>query len=89
MSVREGRAVPVRTCVGCRRGGPKRGLVRLVRAPDGSVLLDPTGRAPGRGAYIHPDPVCVEVARKRRALERALAASVPDGLWAQLPATRQ
>jgi uncharacterized protein len=68
---------PVRTCVACRREAGKAELVRFVRAPDGTVAVDPSGRAPGRGAYVHAAPECVEAARKRRALDRALGAPVP------------
>jgi uncharacterized protein len=75
---------PVRTCVGCREEAGKRGLIRLVRDPDGAVRRDPTGRAPGRGAYLHPDPACLDTARRRRALQRALKAEVPDSLWEEL-----
>lgn len=44
--------LPQRTCVACRTIGGKRGLIRLVRRPDGSVAVDETGRLPGRGAYL-------------------------------------
>jgi uncharacterized protein len=55
-------------------------LVRLVRADEG-VALDLTGRAPGRGAYVHRDPVCVELAMGKGALARALRTSLaPDEL---------
>jgi predicted RNA-binding protein YlxR (DUF448 family) len=77
-------AKPVRTCVACRQEAGKAELVRLVRRPDGSVELDRTGRLSGRGAYIHPERTCLEVARKRRALDRALAATVPPELWAEV-----
>jgi len=77
---------PVRTCVGCREEGGKRGLIRLVRGLDGVAHPDPSGRASGRGAYLHPDPACWQLARRRRALERALRAEVPDGLWEELAA---
>jgi hypothetical protein len=75
---------PVRTCVACRREGLKADLVRLVRGADGAAAVDRTGRAPGRGAYLHPDPACVELARKRRQVERALSASTRDALWAEV-----
>ena len=78
------RREPVRTCVGCREEAGKRGLIRLVRGPDGVVRRDPTGRAHGRGAYLHDDPACFELARKRRSLQRALKADVPDALWEEL-----
>jgi len=75
---------PVRTCVACRQEAGKGALIRLVRGPDGSAATDPSGRAPGRGAYLHRNQECIEMARKRRQLERALAAAVPPELWSEL-----
>lgn len=66
---------PSRTCVGCRRGGPKAALVRIVRADEG-VALDLSGRAPGRGAYLHRDPACVREAFASGAIARALRTSL-------------
>jgi uncharacterized protein len=73
---RAGRSEPLRTCVGCRGATSKRDLVRLVRDPGGGVLVDPTGKAPGRGAYLHPDRACAEAATKRGAVARALRTSL-------------
>ena len=78
------RREPVRTCVGCREEAGKRALIRLVRGPDGAVRRDSTGRAQGRGAYLHADPACFELAGRRRALQRALRAEVPAALWEEL-----
>ena len=68
--------VPERSCAGCRRTVPKRELVRLVLPPepDAIVAIDPTGRRPGRGAYLCRETAldCLGLARKRRALPRAL-----------------
>ncbi len=75
---------PERTCVGCRGKAPQRQLLRVVRGPDGEVTVDAAGRSPGRGAYLHRDPACVGLARRRRALERALRCPVPDLLWPAL-----
>lgn len=75
---------PTRTCVACRQEAGKAALIRIVRRPDGSAAVDPTGHASGRGAYLHRDPACVEAARKRRQLERSLGAAVPQELWAEL-----
>jgi len=66
------RHVPQRTCIACRRSDAKRGLIRLVRGPDGHVGVDATGKRPGRGAYLCHDRACWEAAVKRRAIERAL-----------------
>jgi predicted RNA-binding protein YlxR (DUF448 family) len=63
---------PTRTCVGCRQKGAKRDLLRVVRAPDGAVRIDPSGRSAGRGAYVHRDRTCAEAALKRGSLARAL-----------------
>jgi predicted RNA-binding protein YlxR (DUF448 family) len=52
--------VPQRSCVACRRVKPKRELIRVVRAPDGRVLVDETGKANGRGAYLCRDRACWE-----------------------------
>ena len=75
---------PVRTCVACRQEAGKGELVRFVRGPDGTVSLDRTGRAPGRGAYLHSAAACVEIARKRRAIDRALGAPAPAQALAEL-----
>jgi predicted RNA-binding protein YlxR (DUF448 family) len=82
--VEKQRHEPARTCVGCRRGAGKQGLIRLVRRQDGGVAVDRTGRAPGRGAYLHDDPSCQELARKKRSLDRALHTAVQPELWSEL-----
>ena len=64
--------VPLRTCVGCRQRDEKRVLVRLVAIPGDGARVDRTGSAPGRGAYVHRDPACVEAALAHGALARAL-----------------
>jgi predicted RNA-binding protein YlxR (DUF448 family) len=53
----------------------------VVRSPTGVVGLDPTGRAPGRGAYVCPEPACREAALKRGALRRALGVPIPADLF--------
>jgi uncharacterized protein len=51
--------IPQRTCVGCHTVMAKRTLIRLVRRQDG-ILIDPTGKAAGRGAYLHNLRSCWE-----------------------------
>lgn len=77
---------PVRTCVACRQEAGKGMLIRVVRTADGRAALDTSGKAPGRGAYIHADANCVKSAQKRKALDRALNATLDGALWAQLDA---
>ena len=64
--------VPQRTCIACRKVGGKRGLVRLVRTAEGSVIVDPSGKQPGRGAYLHPVRSCWEVGLNGSRIEQAL-----------------
>lgn len=59
----------------CRAKREKRDLLRVVRGPDGRVVLDGSGTAPGRGAYVCRRPACVAEAPARlaRALRRPLS----------------
>jgi predicted RNA-binding protein YlxR (DUF448 family) len=68
--------VPMRTCASCRQVRPKREMTRVVRAADGTVALDPTGRAAGRGTYICDDSACREPGRLAAAVRHALRAPV-------------
>ena len=63
--------LPQRTCVACREIESKKTLIRIVRAPDG-VVADPTGKLPGRGAYLHDSRECWEKAIQRGILARSL-----------------
>jgi predicted RNA-binding protein YlxR (DUF448 family) len=61
-------------------------MTRVVRAPDGAVEIDPTGKRSGRGAYVCTDGACWEQALKRRSLDRALKIEIEDGQRARLAA---
>jgi len=71
---RRGRHIPQRTCVGCREILAKRGLIRVVRSPEG-VQVDLSGKMPGRGAYLHDRLSCWEQGLKG-ALSNALRANL-------------
>jgi predicted RNA-binding protein YlxR (DUF448 family) len=64
--------VPQRTCVVCRTVHSKRELVRLVRTPEGQLVVDKTGKQNGRGAYLCHERSCWEAARQGRQLGKAL-----------------
>lgn len=76
--------IPMRMCVGCREMKPKKELIRVVRQPSGQVMLDRTGKAAGRGAYVCPDSACLEKARKSKVLERTLEAAIEAEVYDQL-----
>ncbi len=73
-SLRRGRHVPQRTCVGCRETLAKRALIRVVRSPEG-VRVDLNGKTPGRGAYLHDRLSC---------WERGLKGALPNALRTNL-----
>ena len=84
---------PMRTCIACRESKPKRELLRIVRTPDGHVLLDPTGKKAGRGAYLCAKLSCWDNALKRKRLEDAFEIAISaedraalDAFVATLPA---
>ena len=67
--------IPQRTCIACRQTAGKRGLIRLVRTDQG-VLVDPTGKKAGRGAYIHPNRQCIEMVLQGNRLNQALRTGI-------------
>lgn len=69
--------VPVRMCIACREGSPKKELVRVIASENG-LMPDETGKAHGRGAYLCAKVECLEKARKIRAFDRALNAALSD-----------
>lgn len=73
--------IPERKCLGCNESKPKNELARVVRAPDGSVSLDLTGKKSGRGAYVCRSVDCLKKCRKRRCLERSLEVDIPDEVF--------
>ena len=76
--------IPQRQCMGCRERKEKREMIRVVRSPEGTVSLDFRGKAPGRGAYICPDPLCLKKAIRSKALERSLETAIPEEIYARL-----
>lgn len=76
--------IPMRRCVGCRVSRDKKELFRVALAKDGTVVPDPAGRLPGRGAYICFDPACLNKARRSRGMERSFGCSVGNTLYDRL-----
>mgnify|MGYP003490965036 CR=1 FL=1 len=76
--------IPQRQCMGCRERKNKRDMIRVVRAPSGTVSLDFSGKAQGRGAYICPDPECLKKALRSKSLDRALEVTIPEEVYDRL-----
>lgn len=75
---------PLRTCVVTKEQKAKKELVRVVRNKEGVVSVDLTGKAPGRGAYITLSEDVINKAKKTKALDNKLEATVPDEIYVQL-----
>ena len=78
------RKEPLRKCIGCGEMKSKKALIRVLRTPEETYLLDATGKKNGRGAYVCPDPECLKKAQKAKALERSLEVPIPDEVFARL-----
>lgn len=78
------RKIPMRTCVISREKCEKKDLIRVVRTPDGNVLIDETGKANGRGAYLKKDMSVIEKCEKSNALARILEVNVDKSIYEDL-----
>ncbi len=67
---------PQRTCLVCRQVKEKRDLIRVVRTPSGQIIIDPTGKANGRGAYLCRQVSCWQKGLQKERLSRVLKATV-------------
>ena len=73
--------IPLRTCIACREMKPKGEMTRVVRNADGEIKLDPTGRAPGRGAYVCNNPACLKKVDGKKLLHKAFSSSVAEEIY--------
>ena len=78
------RKIPLRKCVSTGEILPKKELLRIVRTPEGNVLVDLTSRANGRGAYLKKSIDAVNKAKKSNCLGRALECNIPETLYEEL-----
>lgn len=76
--------IPMRMCAICRKQRPKKELVRLVKTPGGQVLLDDTGKKPGRGFYVCPEAECIRQALKSGRLNKAIGQRVDEEILDRL-----
>jgi len=76
--------IPQRQCMGCRERKAKREMIRVVRGTDGTVNLDFSGKAPGRGAYVCPRSDCLKKALRSKALDRSLEVTIPEEVIVRL-----
>ena len=76
--------IPLRTCVVTREKLPKKELLRIVRTPEGKVIVDESGKMNGRGAYIKKDLKVLDEAIKKKSLEKKLECNISDEVYDEI-----
>lgn len=76
--------IPQRKCVGCNMMKNKKELIRIVKTPEGDVVIDTVGKKPGRGAYVCPNSECIKKALKEKRLEKALEVQIDTEVYQKL-----
>ena len=79
--------VVLRTCVVTKEQLEKKDLLRIVKNKEGQVFVDENGKQNGRGAYIKKDLEVLELAKKNKALDRALDTTISDEVYDQIERT--
>ncbi|WP_423237178.1 RNase P modulator RnpM [Desulfonispora thiosulfatigenes] len=73
--------IPQRMCIGCQTMFEKKQLLRIVKTPEGDIIIDPTGKKSGRGAYICSKKECLNTSLKSKRLEKAFKSKIPEDLY--------
>lgn len=76
--------MPVRMCVGCQEMKNKKEMIRVIKTPEGTFMLDATGKKNGRGAYVCSSEECLQLARKNKGLERSFKQAIPAEVYESL-----
>lgn len=76
--------VPMRTCVVSKEKCDKRDLLRIVRTPEKEVIIDETGKANGRGAYLKKDKDVINKARNSKILDNVLEVAIPESIYDEM-----
>lgn len=76
--------IPLRSCVVTHEKLPKKELIRIVRTPEGNIIIDETGKSNGRGAYLKRDIEVIKKAQKSKILDRALEVEIPERVFNEL-----
>lgn len=76
--------IPLRQCVGCMEMKEKKSMMRVLKTPEGDIVLDTTGKKNGRGAYLCNSLDCLKKAQKNKGLERSFKMSLSNEIYAGL-----
>ena len=76
--------IPLRRCMACNTQREKQDLIRIVKAPDGSVKVDNSYKQNGRGAYMCKSEECLNKLIKSKRFERVLNVTIDDAIYEEL-----
>ena len=76
--------IPLRRCLATNQSYPKQELFRVVRTPSNEVILDISGKANGRGAYIYMNEEAIQKAKKTNCLGKALECEIPETIYERM-----
>ncbi len=82
------RKIPQRKCIVCGENKEKNDLIRIVKNKEEGIILDPTGKKNGRGAYICKEEKCINEAKKKRKLEKVFKTEISDDLYEEIIAMK-
>lgn len=78
------RKIPMRTCIVTKEKYEKKDLIRVVRTPEGKVVVDPSGKMNGRGAYLKKEQEVFLKAKNNKILDRVLEIEVNEDVYEEL-----
>lgn len=78
------RKIPMRKCVVSNEMKPKKEMIRIVKNKEGKISIDPSGKKPGRGAYVSIEPVVVQLAWDKHLLDRTFETTLDDAFYQEL-----
>ncbi len=76
--------IPMRTCVVTKEKLEKKDLIRIVRTPEGNIIIDHTGKQNGRGAYLKKDLDVIKQAQKSKIIEHILGVEIPEQIYTEI-----
>ncbi len=76
--------IPMRSCIVTREKLSKQELIRVVRTPEGNVIVDLSGKANGRGAYLKKDKEVFNKAKQNKVLNKILEIDIKEEVYDEL-----
>ncbi len=76
--------IPMRSCIITKEKLPKKELIRVVRTPEGEIVIDEIGKVNGRGAYLKKDIEVIKKAKNNKVLNRVLEVELPNSIYEKL-----